>query len=40
VAKNPAMVDLVSSGFAGEVLVPEEAQIVGAYGAALSVGRE
>ena len=40
VAKNTAMVDLVSSGFAGEVLVPEEAQIVGAYGAALSVGRE
>lgn len=35
VAKNPAMVDLVRSGFAGEVLVPEESQIVGAYGAAL-----
>jgi predicted CoA-substrate-specific enzyme activase len=40
VAKNPAMVDLISSGFVGEVLVPEEAQIVGAYGAALSAARE
>lgn len=36
VAKNPAMVDLVSRGFDGEVLVPQEAQIVGAWGAALS----
>jgi activator of 2-hydroxyglutaryl-CoA dehydratase len=36
VAKNPAMVELVRSGFDGEVLVPEEAQTVGAYGAALS----
>lgn len=36
VAKNPAMVALISDGFAGSVLVPEEAQIVGALGAALS----
>lgn len=36
VAKNPAMVELISSGFAGDVWVPEEAQIVGAFGAALS----
>jgi len=36
VARNPAMVALIRGGFAGEVLVPEEAQIVGAYGAALS----
>lgn len=36
VAKNPAMVALITEGFAGEVYVPEEAQIVGAYGAALS----
>lgn len=36
VAKNPAMVALITGGFEGEVLVPEEAQIVGAYGAALS----
>jgi predicted CoA-substrate-specific enzyme activase len=36
VARNPAMVALVREGFAGEVLVPDEAQIVGAYGAALS----
>jgi (R)-2-hydroxyacyl-CoA dehydratese activating ATPase len=36
VARNPAMVDLVRAGFAGDVLVPVEAQIVGAYGAALS----
>ncbi|HEX9094078.1 MAG TPA: acyl-CoA dehydratase activase, partial [Coriobacteriia bacterium] len=35
VAKNPAMVSLVSDGFAGEVVVPEESQTVGAYGAAL-----
>lgn len=39
VAKNPAMVDMISAGFAGEVLVPEESQIVGAYGAALSAAR-
>jgi predicted CoA-substrate-specific enzyme activase len=36
VANNPAMVALVREGFGGEVLVPAEAQIVGAYGAALS----
>ncbi len=36
VAKNPAMVALIRAGFDGEVLVPDEAQIVGAYGAALS----
>ncbi|MCE5191049.1 MAG: acyl-CoA dehydratase activase [Actinomycetia bacterium] len=36
VAKNPAMVALIAEGFAGEVLVPVEAQIVGAFGAALS----
>ncbi|MDO8963288.1 MAG: acyl-CoA dehydratase activase [Coriobacteriia bacterium] len=35
VAKNPAMVRLVTDGFAGAVLVPAEAQTVGAYGAAL-----
>lgn len=36
VARNPAMVALVTAGYAGEVLVPAEAQLVGAYGAALS----
>jgi activator of 2-hydroxyglutaryl-CoA dehydratase len=36
VARNPAMVALVRAGFDGEVLVPAESQIVGAYGAALS----
>jgi len=36
VALNPAMVALVREGYAGEVLVPDEAQIIGAYGAALS----
>jgi predicted CoA-substrate-specific enzyme activase len=36
VAKNAAMVELIRSGFSGEVLVPEEAQTVGALGAALS----
>jgi activator of 2-hydroxyglutaryl-CoA dehydratase len=36
VAKNPAMVALITEGFAGDVRVPDEAQIVGAYGAALS----
>jgi activator of 2-hydroxyglutaryl-CoA dehydratase len=36
VARNPAMVALIREGFTGEVLVPAEAQIVGAYGAALS----
>lgn len=39
VAKNPAMVTLVRDGFDGEVLVPGEAQTVGAYGAALSARR-
>ncbi|HEY5432543.1 MAG TPA: BadF/BadG/BcrA/BcrD ATPase family protein, partial [Coriobacteriia bacterium] len=38
VARNPAMVALIRNGFAGEVLVPVEAQAVGAYGAALSAG--
>jgi len=36
VARNPAMVELVRAGFAGQVLVPAEAQTVGALGAALS----
>ena len=36
VAKNPAMVALIRAGFAGDVYVPAEAQIVGAYGAALT----
>jgi predicted CoA-substrate-specific enzyme activase len=36
VAKNAAMVQLVRAGFGGEVLVPDEAQTVGALGAALS----
>jgi predicted CoA-substrate-specific enzyme activase len=36
VAKNAAMVALISEGFSGEVLVPDESQTVGAYGAALS----
>lgn len=35
VANNAAMVGLVSSGFDGEVVVPESAQTVGAFGAAL-----
>jgi predicted CoA-substrate-specific enzyme activase len=39
VAKNAAMVELVRSGFGGEVLVPDEdsidPQLLGAYGAAL-----
>ncbi len=38
VAKNAAMVELVRTGFDGEVLVPEESQTVGALGAALSHG--
>jgi predicted CoA-substrate-specific enzyme activase len=37
VAKNEAMVELISAGFDGEVVVPEEAQTVGALGAALCV---
>jgi len=36
VAKNPAMVALITEGFDGQVRVPNEAQIVGAIGAALS----
>lgn len=36
VANNTAMVRLVSAGFDGAVVVPPEAQMVGAYGAALS----
>jgi predicted CoA-substrate-specific enzyme activase len=36
VAKNAAMAHLVREGFPGEVLVPEQAQTVGALGAALS----
>lgn len=36
VAKNPAMVELVMQGFDGEVLVPAEAQTVGAFGAAIA----
>jgi predicted CoA-substrate-specific enzyme activase len=36
VARNPAMVALVRAGYADEVLVPAQAQLVGAYGAALS----
>jgi len=36
VANNSAMVEYVRAGFEGEVLVPAESQIVGAYGAALS----
>lgn len=35
VARNRAMADLVTSGFAGDVIVPAQAQTVGAYGAAL-----
>jgi (R)-2-hydroxyacyl-CoA dehydratese activating ATPase len=40
VAKNTAMVELVRAGFAGEVIVPDEAQTVGALGAALSAFAE
>lgn len=36
VAKNAAMVRLITAGFGGAVLVPAEAQTVGALGAALS----
>jgi predicted CoA-substrate-specific enzyme activase len=36
VAKNAAMVALIREGFDGEVLVPENAQTLGALGAALS----
>jgi predicted CoA-substrate-specific enzyme activase len=36
VAMNAAMVELIRAGFKGEVLVPNDAQTVGALGAALS----
>jgi predicted CoA-substrate-specific enzyme activase len=36
VANNPAMVALLREAYDDEVLVPREAQLVGAYGAALS----
>jgi len=36
VAKNAAMVELISCGFDGQVIVPEDAQTVGAFGAALT----
>jgi predicted CoA-substrate-specific enzyme activase len=36
VAKNDAMVELIRDGFSGGVLVPDEQQTVGAFGAALS----
>ena len=36
VAKNTAMVQLIRAGFKGDVLVPQDAQTVGALGAALS----
>ncbi len=36
VARNRAMVELIREGFGGEVVVPAEAQLVGALGAALS----
>lgn len=39
VARNRAMVDLIREGFGGEVVVPAEAQLVGALGAALSAAR-
>jgi (R)-2-hydroxyacyl-CoA dehydratese activating ATPase len=39
VAKNSAMIELIRDGFGGELLVPEESQTVGAYGAALSALR-
>ncbi len=38
VAKNQAMVELIRAGFEGDVLVPDQAQTVGALGAALSYG--
>jgi predicted CoA-substrate-specific enzyme activase len=40
VARNPAMVALVREYYADEVLVPEHAQTVGAFGAALSASSE
>ncbi|GAB4277574.1 MAG: acyl-CoA dehydratase activase [Coriobacteriia bacterium] len=36
VARNRAMLELVRTGFDGDVLVPEDPQVVGALGAALS----
>lgn len=38
VAKNAAMVELISAGLGAQVLVPDDAQTVGALGAALSCG--
>lgn len=38
VAKNAAMVELIREGFGEQVIVPSEAQTVGALGAALSHG--
>ena len=40
VARNPAMVALITQGFTGDVLVPQGPQLVGAYGAALSFTEE
>jgi len=40
VANNAAMVELVRTGFAGDVIVPESAQTVGALGAALSAAAD
>lgn len=40
VANNEAMVELIRAGFNGEVIVPENAQTVGALGAALSYAPE
>jgi predicted CoA-substrate-specific enzyme activase len=38
VANNAAIVELVTAGFEGRVIVPDDAQLVGAYGAALCAG--
>lgn len=35
VAKNPAMVKLIADGYGTGVLIPQDAQLLGAYGAAL-----
>jgi predicted CoA-substrate-specific enzyme activase len=40
VANNAAMVALIGERFGGEVLIPDEAQTVGALGAALSADRD
>jgi predicted CoA-substrate-specific enzyme activase len=40
VAMNAAMVEFITAGFDGEVLVPEECQTVGALGAALQGARK